>query len=235
MKTIGILGGMGPEATADLFVRIIRLVRATRDQDHPRVIIDSNSQIPDRTAAIKGEGPSPLPALVETARNLQRAGAELIAMPCNSAHAWYDEIAAAVDVPVLHMIRLTAEETCRRLHRDSAAPPSGPVLVLATSGTIQSGLYQRALGALGLDAAVPEPGAQARVMEAIYQVKAGKPAVARSLALDVLVSETARLAPAAVILGCTELPLVLGQGDLDRPVVDSTEVLARAAVQAALG
>ncbi|NLG67964.1 MAG: amino acid racemase [Firmicutes bacterium] len=235
MKTIGILGGMGPEATADLFVRIIRLVPAARDQDHPRVIIDSNSQIPDRTAAIRGEGPSPLPALVETARNLQRAGAELIAMPCNSAHAWYDEIASAVDVPVLHMIRLTAEETRRRLHRAGAPSPSGPVLLLATTGTITSGLYQRALAALGLEAAVPDPDVQARVMDAIYQVKAGKPAVARSLALDVLVSETARLDPAAVVLGCTELPLVLGPGDLERPVGDSTEVLARAAVQAAFG
>ncbi|HEY8498235.1 MAG TPA: amino acid racemase [Limnochordales bacterium] len=229
MKTIGILGGMGPEATADLFLRIIRLVPAARDQDHPRVIIDSNPQIPDRTAAIRGEGPSPLPALVETARNLERAGAQLIAMPCNSAHAWYDPLAAAVGVPVLHMIRLTAQETARRVEG------RGPVLLLATTGTVQSGLYQQACGELGLDVQVPAPDHQARVMEAIYLVKAGKAATARPLALEVIAAESARLRPAAIILGCTELPLVVRPDDVEEPLVDSTDVLARAAVQAALG
>ena len=233
MKTIGILGGMGPEATADLFLRIIRLVPASRDQDHPRVIIDSNSQIPDRTAAIKGEGPSPLPALIETALNLQRAGAQLIAMPCNSAHYWYDEIARAVSVPVLHMIRLTAQaaSSALRQHPDKQA---GPVLLLATTGTVQSGLYRQAFDELGLKLVTPSPERQAQVMEAIYRVKAGKPASARPLALEVVAAEVERLNPSAVVLGCTELPLIMNQGDVDVPLVDSTDVLARAAVRMAM-
>lgn len=233
MKTIGILGGMGPEATADLFLRIIRLVPASRDQDHPRVIIDSNSQIPDRTAAIKGEGPSPLPALIETAVNLERAGAQLIAMPCNSAHFWYDDIARAVRIPVLHMIRLTAQATLARL-KEGRDAPAGPVLLLATTGTVHSGIYRRAFDEVGLELVSPSAERQAQVMEAIYLVKAGKSATARPLALEALAAESLRLGPSAVVLGCTELPLVINQGDVDVPLIDSTDVLARAAVRMAL-
>lgn len=245
MKVIGVLGGMGPEATADFFLRVVRLVPARRDQDHPRVIIDSNPAIPDRTAAVLGRGPSPVPALVETARNLERAGAELIAIPCNSAHVWYDEIAGSVRVPVLHMIRLTAQATRKLLGRgDSGAGAAtaptargaGPprALLLATTGTVESGIYRRAFEEAGLELACPSPERQAQVMEAIYHVKAGQPARARPLALEAAVAEVERLGPAAVVLGCTELPLILRPLDLPVPLVDSTEVLARAAVEMAL-
>ncbi|MBE3598455.1 MAG: amino acid racemase [Limnochordaceae bacterium] len=233
-KVIGIIGGMGPEATADLFWRIVRLVPASKDQDHPRVLIDSNAQIPDRTAAIKGEGPSPLPMLVETARGLERAGAEVLAMPCNSAHYWYDEIAAAVRVPVLHMIRLAAAAT-RQALEERVGRLGTPVLLLATTGTVLGGTYQRAFEEEGLRLVVPEAAVQERVMEAIYRVKAGQRAVARPLALDALARETLRLAPGAVVLGCTELPLVLRREDTAVPLIDSTEVLARAVVEYAVG
>ncbi|MEW6048308.1 MAG: amino acid racemase [Bacillota bacterium] len=229
-KTIGILGGMGPEATVDLFARIVRLVPAQRDQDHPRIIIDSNSRIPDRTAAIKGEGESPRPALIETAANLERAGAELIAMPCNSAHFWYAEIAAAVHIPVLNMVRLTAEAARRKL---AGSAPHGPVLILATTGTISSGLYQRAFDEIGLRTVVPPADAQDKVMEAIYLVKGGKAGQARPLALEVLAELSRTLKLSAVVLGCTELPLILSQGDTEIPLIDSTEVLARATVEQA--
>lgn len=241
-KTIGILGGMGPEATADLLWRIVRLTPASCDQEHPRILVDSNPRIPDRTAAITGTGESPLPMLLETARGLERAGAELIVIPCNSAHHWYDEIAAAVRVPVLHMIRLAATETLRLIaserQRDGAgssgeARPAA--LLLATSGTVASGTYQRAFDEAGLSLVVPGPAEQAQVMDVIYSVKAGERARARPLALDVLSREVGRLSPACVVLGCTELPLVLHAGDVDIPMIDSTEVLAREAVLQAVG
>ncbi len=230
-KTIGILGGMGPEATADLFRKIIRATPAKTDQEHLRVIIDSNPQIPDRTAAILAGGADPVPALQMTARNLERAGAGLIVVPCNTAHYFYPQIAAAVQIPVLHMIRETVAAILRL-----------PVTVqtvglLATTGTIRTALYHRELAAGGLSVLTPAEADQTLVMEAIYGpdgIKAGGMA---------LPGETLRQAAAtligagaeAIICGCTEIPLVLQDGDLAVPVLDPTWVLAAAAVRAALG
>lgn len=112
-KIIGILGGMGPAATADLFNKIIISTKAACDQEHLHVIIDSNTDIPDRTAALLNGGEDPTEQLVLSARRLQSTGAELIAMPCNTAHGFYDAVCAAVDIPVLHMIKLTAQELRR--------------------------------------------------------------------------------------------------------------------------
>lgn len=98
-----------PLATADLFEKIICCTRASRDQDHLRVLIDSNTNIPDRTAALLHGGQDPTPHLVESARLLERAGAQVLVMPCNTAHNFYDGVAAAVQIPVLHMIRITAQ------------------------------------------------------------------------------------------------------------------------------
>ena len=108
-KIIGIIGGMGPLATADLFEKIIVHTKAACDQDHLRVIIDSNTNIPDRTAAILHGGADPVPELTASARGLERMGAELLVMPCNTAHNFYDAVQGAVSIPVLHMVRLTAQ------------------------------------------------------------------------------------------------------------------------------
>jgi len=276
-KVIGILGGMGPEATCDLFHKIIRVTPRfkpiRRDQDHLRVIVDSNPLIPDRTAAILEGGEDPVPQLQETARNLERAGAGLIAMPCNTAHYFWDQVQAAVGIPVLHMM----EEVARALAGDGpvggqpgaspagvsqVGPPAtaagagrvGPpataagvrcvgspasaatvsrVGLLATTATVRTRLYHRALEARGIEVLEPDAGGQQAVMEAIYRVKRGDLAGARAP----LVAEARRLEEAgadAIVAGCTEIPLVLGQGDLGVPLVDATEVLAVAAVRAAL-
>ena len=114
-KIIGILGGMGPEASADLYMRIIKATRVKKDQDHYRIIIDSNPKVPDRTPAILGTGPSPLPVMLETARNIQNAGADFIIMSCNTAHYFYRQLQDGLDIPVLHMIGLSAVDTAERL------------------------------------------------------------------------------------------------------------------------
>ncbi len=167
-KVVGILGGMGPEATADLFSKIVRSTPARRDQDHLRVIVDSLPQIPDRTAAILGQGESPGPVLRAAARRLESWGAEVIVIPCNTAHYYHGDIAAAVSVPVLHIM----EQTARAI--TSAHPEVRKVGILASTGTLNAGLYRRALEAVGLTELCPPPDVQEDVMAAIYGVKAGE-------------------------------------------------------------
>lgn len=230
-KTIGILGGMGPEATADLFLKIIRSTPARTDQDHIRVVIDSNPAIPDRTAAILGSGPDPVPLLTRTARLLEQWGVDLIVIPCNTAHYFYDEVQASVRVPVLHIMKETAA------HLRERYPALRDVGLLATTGTVRTGLYQRFLAEHALNTLLPDDEGQQVVMDCIYGeqgVKAGHtgPEVTARLA-GVAASLIARGA-GAVIAGCTELPLVLREGDLPVPVIDPTRILAEAAVRAAL-
>jgi len=228
-KIIGILGGMGPEATADLYMRIIRATPVEKDQDHHRVIIDSNAKIPDRTPAILGTGPSPLPLMLETGLNLQRAGADFIIMPCNTAHYFHSQLQAGLDVPVLHMIRLSAEET-KRSHPD--VRKAG---LLATDGTLASRLYHESYGEQGIEIVAPTEESQRDVMDAIYRhIKRGDLETGGKLlhrAAHTLMDAGAE----AVICGCTEVSLVLHDGDLAVPVVDPLQVLAEKAVELARG
>lgn len=229
-RSIGILGGMGPEATVDLFAKIVRATPARRDQDHLRVIIDSDPKIPDRAAHLAGRGPDPRPYLLRAANNLVDAGADLIAVPCNTAHAYYDEIAAGVPVPVLHMMREVAAWFAVE------RPDIRRVGLLATVTTVRLGLYHDALAGAGIEVLVPHEVAQQGLNRAIYGpdgIKAGKHLEARPRVLAAA-RDLARRGAQAVILGCTELPLVVGTADLDLPVVDATAILAGAAVREAL-
>lgn len=226
-KTIGIIGGMGPLATVDLFEKITLHTRAARDQDHLHVLIDSNTAIPDRTAALLHGGPDPRPELIASARRLERMGAQALIMPCNTAHNYYDDVAAAVSVPVLHMIRLTAQA----LERAGI----GAAGLLATDGTVQTGIYQRSFAGSGVDLLLPDEAGQRAVMDMIYRgVKAGDlrydPAAVRR-AMEALLDRGAK----TLILGCTELPLAVKLYGLDLPVVDPTLELALGAIRFAGG
>lgn len=221
MKLIGIVGGMGPEATCDLYLKIIRNTPANNDQDHIRTIIDSNPKIPDRTAFIVGQGPDPRPLLVETAKNVEKAGACFLVLPCNTAHYFHKDVQEAVGIPVLHMM----EEVARYLKGKV-----DQVGILATSGTLRTGLYEKALSAVGIKPIVPGEDDQEKVMESIYLVKAGNLERGREIILEQGRQLAARGAQ-AVIAGCTEIPLILKQGDLDVHVVDATEILAKACVR----
>ncbi len=230
-KIVGILGGMGPEATADLFARIVRFTPAARDQDHLHIIVDDDPSIPDRTAAIFEGGADPLPFMVRAGRRLVQAGVDFIVIPCNTAHYFHQALSRELPVPILHIMEETAGAIV------GAHPGVRRVGLLATTGTVRTGLYHRALEKRGLVTVVPEPPAQERVMEAIYGregIKAGRYDRPRQL-LTEAAEELARAGAEAVIAGCTEIPLVLKPGMVSVPVIDATEALARAAVDFARG
>lgn len=226
-KVIGILGGMGPAATVDLFGKITAATVAASDQEHLHVIIDSNTNIPDRTAALLHGGESPVPELTASARRLAAAGAELIVMACNTAHGFYDEVSRAAGVPVLHMIRLTAQE----LHAHGIKRAG----LLATDGTVETGLYDKALADSGIELLKPSKSGQAAVMELIYGgMKSGRrdfdPGEFCRVCEELLYRGAETL-----ILGCTELPPAFEHYALSYPHLDPTLVLAHAAVNAACG
>ena len=226
-KTIGIIGGMGPLATADLFEKIVGHTKAACDQEHLHVVIDSNTNIPDRTAALLHGGADPLLELTGSARRLEAMGADVLIMPCNTAHNYYDGISAAVSVPVLHMVRLTAQALVERGVKKAG--------LLATDGTVRTGIYQKSFAGSGVELLTPDEAGQRAVMEMIYQgVKAGdmgfdaRPA---RQAMERLLAAGAEV----LILGCTELPLAVKLYGIDLPAVDPTLELALAAIRFAGG
>ncbi len=223
-KTIGILGGMGPLATADLFHKIISLTAADCDGEHVRVYIDSNSAIPDRTAAILGQGPDPFPAMRDSLRKLESCGADCVIMPCNTAHYFLPRLQGLTDIPFLSILE-SAAKACR------AHFPGKTAGILATRGTLSAGLYQAALGKEGVSCLVPEDWEQDALMDVIYGgVKAGaKPECYRTNLLSVLETLSARGAD-YFVLGCTELPLAFQLLGLPHPALDPTEELAKAAI-----
>jgi len=228
-RVIGILGGMGPEATLDLYRYIISLTPADKDQDHLEVLIYSNPRIPDRTKAIVDGEESPLPSLIESAKLLEKAGAGIIAMPCNTAHHFLPEIQKEIRIPILNMI----SETCRELR--VRLPDKKTVGLLASSGTVRSGVYHRGLSEVGVRILVPDGGDQQRIQSAISNVKAG---ARDQSARKVFESAAFRLVEAgatAIVLGCTEVPLAFDPDRLACPSLNSTKILARAAVDWAMG
>ena len=221
-RTVGILGGMGPEATVELFRHILSLTSAKRDQDHLHVLIDSNPKIPDRTAAILRKGESPVLALTAAAQNLERAGADFIAMPCNTAHYWLRELRESVSIPIIDMIGETAVRVA------SHSPSLHKVGLLATAGTLRSGLYQHAFASKGIEILAPSDEQESIVMGAIHGIKAGSHDVRSQLitvARDLIDQEAQGIIP-----GCTELSLVVPTDSLSVPVFDPLSILAECAV-----
>jgi len=228
-KMIGVLGGMGPAATADFYQKIIRATPAKADQDHLKVLIFSNPQVPDRTAAIRGEGPDPFPILVASAEVLIQGGADFITIPCVTAHHYYPALQQAVSVPILHLIGETVTAVV------SEHPALRRLGLLATTGTLQCRLFEPYFEPRGFTILTPDPAVQAAtVMRAIYAIKHGE-ALERPRRLIREAAEHLQARGAeAIIAGCTEVPLILQDGDLPVPVIDPTWILARAAVQRAL-
>lgn len=225
MKIAGIIGGMGPLATADLFRKIIEHTDAKSDNEHIHVVIDSNTSIPDRTKAILDGGNDPLPELVRSAVRLESMGANLLAMPCNTAHYFYDRLLGFVKIPVLHMIRETRDEMLRLGYKKAA--------LLATDGTCRTGIYRDNFKGSGIELLLPGDEDQAEIMRVIYQgVKAGVESYDTSAlekALDRLMERGAEV----MVLGCTELPLAFSMYHINRPAVDPTDILAAAVVREA--
>ncbi len=223
---VGVLGGMGPEATVRLFGLLVDATPAERDQDHLRILVDNNAKVPDRTAAILGQGDDPLPWLVDSARLLRKAGADFLVIPCNTAHYWLDELRARVEVPILDMVAETAAAVAAhqpQLHR---------VGLLATTGTLKTGLYPAALSRDGVETVMTTAQEQDAVMAVIYGIKAGHSAVGRDL-VRIGRNLIARAAE-GLILGCTELSLVGEIREIGCPLFDPLDIVARRAVEVAL-
>jgi aspartate racemase len=229
-KVIGILGGMGPEATLDLFGKIIASTPAAKDQDHLRVVIDSNPKVPDRTAAILRGGESPVPAMKAGVKALKRAGADFVVIPCVSAHFFLDEVQRQAALPILSMFDVAADHI--RQHHAHIRK----IGLLATTGTLQGGRFRERLQVSGIESLTPAGPDQERVMMAIYEVKGAPGGRSRAeIAAEIRDIATRMIQRGAqgVVAGCTEIPLVLKPGDLDVPVFDLLTLLARAAIVAA--
>lgn len=234
-KVVGVLGGMGPDSTVDFFAKLVAATRAERDQDHLRIVIDNDPTVPDRTAAVQGRGPSPAPHLAAMARGLIAQGAEVLVMPCNGAHAFRSGVLdAAGDVPFLDLIETTVAATRARL------PEVATVGLLATDGTLAARLYDDGYAAAGVRALAPNPADQALVMEAIYAVKRGRADAATAATVRAVAERLVAAGAEAIAAACTEIPLVLRDGDVvvdghPVPVIASTDALVARTVAFATG
>lgn len=230
MAVIGILGGMGPMATVDLYRKIISNTPAQCDQDHLRIIIDNNPKIPSRINAIlKGEE-SPLPELIRSAQLLASCGVDFIIMPCNTAHFWFTDIQKAVNVELVHMI----DNVACYLEKDSP-DLSGKMMLLATAATIQTGLYDKAFAAHEMKLAVPSNQEQQIVSGVIEEIKAGhiedNPYIKQ---LSKVMNSNYEKGIRGFIGGCTEIPLIFPYISGNFSKYDPTEILAKHAVDKAL-
>jgi aspartate racemase len=231
---VGVLGGVGPAATVSFLDKLIRATPATRDQEHLKVVVEQNPQIPDRTEHLIGNGPDPTIELFATCRKLQDAHADIIAIPCNTAHAYVEYIQPMLNIPIVHMLRETVAFITSNYDRVKT------IGLLATNGTVRSRVYHKEIEGAGLNAITPNEAVQKTVMDAIYGpagVKAGfiDPRCRTEVreAIAHLVARGAEI----VILGCTELPLLVSENldfTLDGtavPIVDPAEVLARRCIE----
>jgi len=231
-RVVGVIGGMGPAATLDFYAKLIAATPATREQDHLRVLIDSNPGVPDRNLALAGGAPSPEaapgPVLADMARGLERAGADLLVMACNTAHAFEADIRRAVAIPFVSIITETADAV-RREH-----PTARRVGLLAAAGCLEAGLYQRALAERGAEPVVAEGALRERFMTLLYRVKLGEVGQGARDEMRAIAEALIDQGAEVMVAACTEVPLVIGQEDLPVPLIDSSAVLARRAVALAL-
>lgn len=227
-KMLGVLGGMGPLASAQFMLRLTLLTPATCDQEHIPSVLWSDPRVPDRTRGKLAGAEDPLPWLLRGIEGLQRAGCGAIAIPCNTAHGWFDEMQRAASVPIIHIVDAAAAE----LHRMSV--PTGTIGVMGTQATLNMRLYQERLGCRGWNCIIPGQHEMDRLVgPAIALVKANRVADAFQPLSEVVNTLAARGAT-AVVLGCTEIPLGIQAGPADAlkaPVVDTIDALARAAIR----
>ncbi len=224
-RMLGVLGGMGPLAGATFMQRLTLLTPGTRDQDHIPTVLWSDPRVPDRTAARLAGGEDPLPALLRGIRGLEAAGCGAIAIPCNTAHGWFEGMQAETRLPILHIVEAATDELLR------LGVAAGTIGLLATKGTLAMRLYQERLEGRGYDVITPAPEEMDRaVMPAIDQVKANRVAEAYAPLAEAAMALVARGAK-AVVLGCTEIPLGISAGPpLPFPVADTIDALARASI-----
>lgn len=224
-KTIGIIGGMGPMATVDLYKKIVELTPANSDKDHLHIVIDNNTSIPDRTESILGYGEKAIFELVRSAVKLEDIGADILIMPCNTAHFYYDEIKKFIKIPFINMV----EETVKEIRRKGI----NTVGILATDGTIKSGVYSRMCDKYGVKYIIPDEVSQREVMAVIYQgVKAGNFHIDTN-GFKVAINKLENLGAEVLVLGCTELPIAFQMFHIEAKTIDPASILAKVAIEEA--
>lgn len=224
MKSVGIIGGMGPGATLDLFQKVIDLTPAKQDQDHLHLIIDNFPQIPDRTAFLMGEGSDPLPYLLESAHRLEQSGVDALCMPCNTAHYFVEELRNKTGIPFISIIDSTINKI------KSSYPDAVKIGLMATRGTSDAGIYHKALDSAGLDVVPLSEAFKDEIMEVIYTVKAGRLRETTDQ-FNSCVQQLVEAGADIMIAGCTEIPLLLPHLSQPAVFVDPTLALAENIVQ----
>ncbi|MGL4796778.1 MAG: aspartate/glutamate racemase family protein [Paraclostridium sp.] len=227
MKKVGILGGMGPLATVDLFNKIVIMTNANCDNDHIHILIDNNTEIPDRTSFILGDGEDPTPELIKSATTLESMGADFIVIPCNTAHHFYKFVQDSVSIPVINMI----EETAKFIVNMNLN--SNKVGLISTTGTIFSGVYDTMFKKYNLEIVKPDTKGQQVIMDLIYGVKEGNTDFDLNSIYKVL-ENLSDSGCSYVILGCTELPVAFQTLDIKGDFIDPTRILAQAAIDSCL-
>jgi len=223
-KVVGIIGGMGPGATALLFQKLIAYTDAKTDSEHIHILIDNNTDIPDRTTAILAGEDTPVKYICESGKCLEQCGAELLIIPCNTSHYFYDTIQKELHIPVINMITETAKVCVEKGYKK--------IGVLATTGTCNTHTYDRELQKFGIESIYPDEEGQKKVMEIIYgQVKAGKKINASII--DQTLKRMEMKGAQAFILGCTELPFAIKNGDFGYHFLDSLDILAKKTIELA--
>lgn len=225
-QAVGVIGGVGPMATVYYMQRVIEMTKAGCDQEHINMLVFNDCDIPDRTAFITEKSPdNPLPVMVEDAKRLEAAGCEFVVIPCNTAHYFYDELEQAVGIPVVNIV----EETIR--YAKARVQDLSCVGIMATTGTIVTGTYQKYAERAGLSFAVPDEDEQDLLMQIIYDgVKAGKPVPRADF--DRVANHLRAKGAQCLILGCTELSVLKRNLPINDPdVLDSIDVLASETVR----
>ena len=231
-KIAGIIGGMGPEATVDLMQRIIRLTPALDDGDHIRCLVDNNPKIPSRIRAIiEGQGEDPGPCMAAMAQGLEAAGADFLAIACNTAHFYYETVRAAVAIPVIHMVKAVLA------HMTESHPNCSEIGILASPAIRITRLYENILGPAGIRILYPDPDDQDRLFQIIRNVKAGDLGPTVQKQYDRVFGHLEKKGVALAVVACTELSALgreTGQA-ASLACLDAAEILAQRIVDVAKG
>ena len=223
MKRLGVLGGMGPAASAEFITRLIQQTPATKDQEHIPFVLWNEPRVPDRSTSILNEDDKPLPYLLQGMQVLKAVGCTTIVIPCNTAHFWYDEL-VKFKIPILHIVDSVADSL-----RDVNV--TGTIGVMGTQATVELGLYQYMLNKSGWDCITPTKEEMNNLVQpAIDLIKSGSIKEAHPMLMTVVKSLIDRGAK-AVVLGCTEIPLAVKETEENNiPLVNSIDSLVKAAI-----
>lgn len=224
-KTVGVIGGLGPQATLDFYAKLIQKSNATIDQDHLHVIINSNAKIPNRQEALAGKGPSCAPELIQSAVALQNSGSDFLVMVCNTAHAYEEHIKGAIEIPFISIIRESVN------HCLNTVPNLKKVGILAATGCLEANLYQDRFDHAGVDCMTLNKEDQKRFMELIFEIKGNNLDFSVSMEMERLTKTLVANGAELILAACTEVPLVLQPSYLSVPLVNSTDVLVDATIR----